>query len=197
MFLKKLLSQKLILTVSALILVILCLYPFLVLFGKITFPAPLFEFDLKYYFKVFESKSTLLALKNTVFISLGTAMVSTILALPLSWVLTRTNLANAGKWRSLFCLPYAIPPYIGAMAWIYLANPTNGLLNIILGKGFLNIYSQLGLMWVMSCFFYTFILLSLLASLDRMDPSLEEAARISGASPFKVFTQITIPIIFP
>jgi iron(III) transport system permease protein len=128
---------------------------------------------------------------------LSTALLSTLLALPLAWILARSNLSRAKTWRSLFCLPYAIPPYIGAMAWITLANPTNGLLNLLFGTGSLNIYSFFGLVWVMSSFFYTFVLLSLLQALDRVDPSLEEAARLSGAGPIRVFFQITLPIIWP
>lgn len=154
-------------------------------------------FDLKYFTKIFDNKTTLLALKNTIVISVGTALLSTVMALPLSWILTRTNVPGAKKLRSWFCLPYAIPPYIGAIAWIYLGNPTTGILNQVFGEGFINIYTYGGLIWVMSCFFYTFVLLSLLAAMDRMDPSLEEAARLSGAGPFRVFFQITVPIIMP
>ncbi|MBK25653.1 MAG: hypothetical protein CME70_16770 [Halobacteriovorax sp.] len=190
-------STVFILGISVLFLLLICLYPFLTLFGKITFPMPAGVFDLKYFLKIFDNKTTLLAIKNTVSISLGTAFLSTLMALPLSWLLTRTNVPGANKLRSWFCLPYAIPPYIGAIAWIYLANPTTGILNIWLGQGTINIYTYGGLIWVMSCFFYTFILLSLLAALDRMDPSLEEAARLSGAGPLRVFFQITVPIIMP
>ncbi len=191
------LTTKIILISSLLLLAVLTLYPYLVLNYKILFPLPAGEFSTKYLFKIFESKSTLIAMKNTVLVSLGTGFLSLLLALPLSWVLTRTNLPGTKIFRSLFCLPYAIPPYIGAMAWIYLANPKTGLFNILLGEGFFNIYSYGGLIWVLSTFFYTFVLLSLLGALDKMDPSLEEAARLSGAGPFRVFFDITMPIIRP
>ena len=46
-------------------------------------------------------------------------------------------------------------------------------------------------------FFYTFILISLMSALERLDPSLEEAARLSGATPLRVFFQITLPLIKP
>lgn len=194
---RKLNTTTIILGISVIFLLLLCLYPFLTLFGKISFPMPAGVFNPKYFLELFDNKTTMLAIKNTVIISLGTAVLSTIMALPLSWLLTRTNIPGAKKLRSWFCLPYAIPPYIGAIAWIYLGNPTTGLLNIFFGKGFINVYTYGGLIWVMSCFFYTFVLLSLLAALDRMDPSLEEAARLSGAGPFRVFFQITVPIIMP
>lgn len=178
-------------------LFVICLYPFLVLGYKITFPAPTGEFSLKYISSIFESKSVLTAFKNTAIVSLLTGIISVAIALPLSWLFTRTDLKGSSRWRSLFCLPYAIPPYLGAIAWIYLANPSNGLINEFLGTSFFNIYTMTGLIWVMSTFFFTFVLLSVLASLDRMDPSLEEAARLSGASPVHVFFDITLPIVRP
>lgn len=189
-------SPGMILSSSLVLLLILCIYPFGTLLIKVLFPGA-GEFTLKYFSKIFQSGTTYLAIKNSLVISIFTALLSTILAVPLSWLFTRTNLVGSRRWRSLFCLPYAIPPYIGAIAWIYLANPSNGILNNYLGTGFLNIYTHSGLIWVMSTFFYTFILLSLLTALDRMDPSLEEAARLSGAGPLRVFFNITLPIIWP
>ena len=61
----------------------------------------------------------------------------------------------------------------------------------------INVYTLGGLIWVMSSFFYTFILISLMSAMERLDPSLEEAARLSGASPLRVFFQITLPLIKP
>lgn len=193
----KLFNQKFILSFSILVLITFCLYPFIILIGKVIFSGADGAFNLHYVQKAFLSKSTFKAITNTIWVSLASALFSTLLAIPLSWVLTRTNLPKAGVWRSLFCLPYAIPPYIGAIAWIYLANPSNGLINELFGVKLFNIYSSGGLIWVMGSFFYTFILLSLSSALDRMDPSLEEAARLSGAGPFRIFFQITLPIVWP
>lgn len=191
---EKLLSAKSVLTIGIIILFILCLYPFLVLIKNIVFING--QFNFSYFLSTFTSPSTLKAITNTIKVSLSVSFLSLLIALPISYLFTRTNLYGAKKWRSMFSLPYAIPPYIGAIAWIYLANPTNGILNLLFGLN-LNIYSYAGLIWVMSSSLFAFILLSLLASLDRMDPSLEEAARLSGASPVKVFFNITLPIIFP
>ena len=80
---------------------------------------------------------------------------------------------------------------IGAIAWIYLANPSNGILKSLLP--WINIYSRTGLIFVMTAFFYTYILINLLSALEKIDPSLEEAARISGASSSQVFFRVTLP----
>jgi iron(III) transport system permease protein len=99
-------------------------------------------------------------------------------------------------FRSWFCLPYAIPPFVGAIGWIILANPTSGVLNQWLGLH-LNIYTFWGLVWVETSFLFTFVLLSSLTILDRMDSSLEEAARLSGASGLRVFIDIALPLLKP
>ena len=188
-------SPRSILGIATLVLFFACLYPFLILFYTCFFSDS--GFTWQHFQKLMESASTMRAIQNTVIVSFATALLSTFLAVPLAWLLTRTNLPHASKLRSYFCLPYAIPPYIGAIAWIHLANPSNGILNMLFGVSFFNIYNLGGLVWVMGSFFYTLVLLLALTSLDRMDASFEEAARISGASPLRVFFQVTFPLISP
>ncbi len=179
------------LVLSCLLVVALSFAPFYSLFKQV-----IIAINPMMVKKVFNSSSTLLAIKTTLIVSLSTVFFSTIIAIPLSWLFSRSDLKAKGRWKTLFSLPYAIPPYIGAIAWIMLANPTNGILNNVTGLS-LNIYSLGGLIWVMSSFFYTFILLNVTNLLSQMDPSLEEAARLSGANPFRVFREITLPLIRP
>lgn len=174
-------------------LFILCVFPLLFLIKNlITTPQGL---DLSLFSDIWEQSLTLTSIKNSLIICASTVILSCIMALPLAWLLTRSDIQNKKLWRTIFSLPYAIPPFIGAIAWIQLANPSNGILKVILPQ--INIYSSLGLIFVMSSFFYTFILLNLLGTLEKIDPSLEESARISGASPLKVFTKITLPLLLP
>ena len=194
---ENLFSAPVILGLGVIFLFLTCIYPFLTLFGKVLFSGPEQSLDLSHLVYVLKSASTQKAIGNTLWVSFWTSLVSVLLALPLAWIFTQTDLPRAGFFRSLFCLPYAIPPYIGAIAWIYLANPTNGLLNLALGEGSLNVYTYPGLIWVMGSFFYTFVLLSVLSSLDRLDTSMIEAARLSGASSLRVFFQIIFPLILP
>lgn len=187
--------QKILMGVSLLFLFSFCLYPFINLFYKVLFPQGVLS--LEYIESVLKHNGVLRAFKNTFFVSISIALFSILLAVPLGYLLARTNLPFSGKLRSFFVLPYTIPPYIGAMAWIYLANPSTGLLNRAFGSSWIDIYSYFGLIWVETTFFYTFVLLAVLTSLDRMDSSLEEAARLSGASPCRVFWSITLPLMRP
>lgn len=148
------------------------------------------------YVSVLNNENTLKAIKNTVLVSTCVGFFCLILGIPLSWILTRTDLPFKNKFRSWFCIPYAIPPFVGAIGWIILANPTSGVLNQWFGLQ-LNIYSFWGLVWVETSFLFTFVLLTALTILDRMDSSLEEAARLSGASGMRVFIDIALPLLKP
>lgn len=152
--------------------------------------------DAQQFKDILSNDNQLKAITNTVLTSLSVGALCVLIGVPLAWLLTRTNLPGRDRLRSLFCLPYAIPPYVGAIGWIILANPNSGLLNTLLHLN-LNIYSFAGLVWVETSFLFTFVLLTTLTALDRMDSSLEEAARLSGASPWHVFTDISLPLLRP
>jgi iron(III) transport system permease protein len=174
-------------------LFLLCVYPFLFMGYSFSFENGLFDFAI--FKRAFTSQMTIRSFWNTMFVCGSTVIISTLLSIPLAWLFTKTNLAFKGFWRTVFCLPYAIPPFIGAIAWIYLANPSNGLLKSLVP--WINIYSKTGLIFVMSAFFYTFILINLLSAFEKIDPSLEEAARISGANSWQVFLKVTMPLVIP
>jgi iron(III) transport system permease protein len=175
------------------LLFIICVYPFLFLGHSFSFENG--QFDLAIYKRALTNPMTIRSFWNTMLVCGSTVIFSTFISIPLAWLFTRTNVAFKGIWRTVFCLPYAIPPFIGAIAWIYLANPSNGLLKDIFP--WINVYSKTGLIFVMSAFFYTFILINLLSAMEKIDPSLEEAARISGAGPWQVFIKITMPLVMP
>ncbi|MES3038616.1 MAG: iron ABC transporter permease [Bdellovibrionota bacterium] len=172
-----------------------CVLPFFTLFERVLFPEG--QFTLSLFEETFSSPAITIAIKNTLLVSSLVTITCMFIAVPLAWLLTRTDFPAARKFRSLLCLPFAIPPYIGAIAWIYLANPTTGLLPHLVGGDLFNIYSFTGLVFVEASFLYTFILLTTLSSLDRMDSSFEEAARLSGASPLRVFRDISLPLMRP
>jgi iron(III) transport system permease protein len=143
------------------------------------------------------------ALKNTL-ISAGCSMVfGVLIAFPLAWLVGRTNLYGKKFFRTLFVMTYMVPPYVGAMAWLRLLNPTVGDLNVALKTIFglskmpFNIYSVGGLIWVLTTFYYPYAFITISRAMEKMDPSLEEASRISGASPLKTLLTITMPMMAP
>jgi len=66
-----------------------------------------------------------------------------------------------------------------------------------LSEPIFNIYSVWGMIWVLTCFYYPYAFITISRAMEKMDPSLEEAARISGASPLKTLFTVTIPMMTP
>ena len=132
-------------------------------------------------------------------------VVGTLLAFPLAWLIGRTNLYGRKFFRSLFVLTYMVPPYVGAMAWLRLLNPNVGtinqwiraLLHLSDAPGPMNVYSLPGLIWVLSTFYYPYAFITISRAMEKMDPSLEEASRVSGASPLKTVFTVTLPLMMP
>ena len=143
------------------------------------------------------------ALTNTLITGSLSMVFGVLIAFPLAWLVGRTNLYGKNFFRTLFVMTYMVPPYVGAMAWLRLLNPTVGNLNVFiqnilgLSKAPFNIYSIGGLVWVLTTFYYPYAFITISRAMEKMDPSLEEASRISGASPFKTLLTITMPMMAP
>ena len=131
-------------------------------------------------------------------------ILGTLLAFPLAWLVGRTNLYCKKFFRSLFVITYMVPPYVGAMAWLRLLNPNVGIINqwlrAVFGLGApgpLNVYTLPGLIWVLTTFYYPYAFITISRAMEKMDPTLEEAGRISGASPLKTIFTVTLPMMTP
>src|SRR6185436_9218247 len=96
---------------------------------------------------------------------------------------------------AVFAVPVAIPPYLLGIAWLLLGNGQSGLLNR--AGAWIDLYGVDGMVLVLSTSSYPFALLAVRSALLRADPSLEEAARVSGASPIKVLSSVTLPLLAP
>ncbi len=177
--------------------------PLVYLVYKAFFPDGAFTFDV--FARLYTYPMNLGALTNTLIAAGATMVLGTLLAFPLAWLVGRTNLYGKKFFRSLFVLTYMVPPYLGAMAWLRLLNPNVGTINVFLRTLFglgdtpgpLNIYSLGGLIWVLTTFYYPYAFITISRAMEKMDPSLEEASRISGASPITTVMKITLPMTTP
>jgi len=143
------------------------------------------------------------ALKNTLIASVFSMIFGLMIAFPLAWLIGRTDMYGRKFFRTLFVMTYMVPPYVGAMAWLRLLNPRAGTMNIFLSELFglsehpFNIYTMGGLVWVLTTFYYPYAFITISRALENMDPSLEEASKISGASPLRTVMTVTFPIMLP
>jgi iron(III) transport system permease protein len=105
--------------------------------------------------------------------------------------------------KVLFLVPFMLPSFIGALAWKMLLSPRAGYINRILMELFglsdpvFNIYGFGGIIAVETMYLFPFVFIQVCGALERMDPTLEESARISGAGLFTITRKITIPLIMP
>ncbi|NRD45495.1 ABC transporter permease [Corallococcus exiguus] len=137
------------------------------------------------------------ALVNTLGISLGATAWALCLGAPLAFLLFRTDLPLRGAFTVLFTLPSAIPAFIWGMGWLSLASPRAGYLNRMLGADVFDLYGAAGIAFVEGLSGLPLVLLAGAAALRRVDPALEEAARVCGASPLRAVLNTTVPLVMP
>jgi len=160
------------------------------------------HFSLASYQRVFSSPETYEYTRNTLILGVLVTIIASIIGVLLAWIVVRTDLPYKRLLSTLAVLPFVFPPYIGAIAWIQLAAPYVGYLNrILMAFGLpgdtINIYTFGGLLMVMSFRFYVYTFLTTSAALEQIDPSLEEAARMSGARMMKVAKDVTLRLVAP
>jgi iron(III) transport system permease protein len=187
------------------ILAFLSVYPLsMLLYGSLhsTPPGMAGTFNLDGYQAVL-SQQSLITLLNTVGIALAKTIPSLVIAVLLAWILARTDTPFRGTLEVLVTLPFFIPPILTAMAWGMLGNPQVGLLNQLYqwltgsSSAPINVYSYGGVVWHMMQYSVPFLFLLIVDAFRAMDPSLEEAARMCGASRLRTFRTITLQLILP
>ena len=160
------------------------------------------DFSLKSYRKVFAYPSYYRALLNSVWISCATGALCMILGTLSAFLVVRTDLPFKRTLRTLLVLPYALPSFFAAIAWIQLLGPQGYLARFWLElSGWetapWNIYSAGGIVFVLTVHYFVLVFITVAGALERMDASLEEAARASGASTYRIMKEITLPLVLP
>ena len=192
---------QLILLISIAILVIFVAWPvLLILFNAFFVEGKFNSFD---FYNVLTEPETFQALKNSFVIACMTTVGSVIVGTFFAWLVTRTDLPYKTFMKSLFLVPFMLPSFIGALAWKMLLSPHSGYINKMWMEMFntteplFNIYSYAGIALVEVMYLFPFVFIQVCGALERMDPTLEESARISGAGLLTITRKITIPLVLP
>lgn len=157
---------------------------------------------LAHYARIAADPLTYRALMNSLVVSTCATAGATGLGVVLAWLIARTDLSGRERWHTALLVPYMIPPFIGAIAWVYLLSPA-GYLNqawmALTGAAdpLYVIYGPPGIVFVMILYEYPIAYLAALGVLYRMNPALEEAGRMARAGPWAVLREITAPLILP
>ena len=159
-------------------------------------------FNLDGYRQILTAHNVVVLL-NTIGISIAKTIPSLVVAILLAWIIARTDTPHRGVLEVLITLPFFVPPILTAMAWGMLGNPQVGLINqtwkAITGSETspINVYSYGGVIWHMSQYTTTFLFLFLVDAFRAMDPALEEASRMCGASRWTTFRKVTLFLLLP
>jgi len=181
-------------------LVILVIYPLFSLLLRAFISEG--RFSLQNFHKVFITKDIYVALSHSIFVSTISTVFATIIGVILAWIVSRTDIPFRKQIKTGLVMPFLIPPFIAAIAWLQLIGPAGYINSIYMAikqtwNPLFVIYGKWAIILVMSLSGYPFVYLTTLAGLERMNPSLEEAGQISGAGIFTVMKDITIPIMAP
>lgn len=161
------------------------------------------SFNFSSALDILKEPETYQALLNSLIIASCTTVGSTIVGTFFAWLVTRTDLPHKTFMKGMFLVPFMLPSFIGALAWKMLLSPNAGFINqfFIDHFGFsgpiFNIYTYYGISGVEIMYLFPFVFIQVCGALERMDPTLEESARISGAGLFTITRKITIPLVLP
>lgn len=155
------------------------------------------------YREVFLDPFTYHVLLNTAFFAICTLAVTLLFAVPIVWLLHRTDLPFRKTVYLLMTAGILIPTFLRTIGWILLLSPQIGLINQLamkllgLQEAPLSLYNIPGMAFVQGISFVPAAFFMLSASYTAMDPSLEEAAYASGVSKVRTFFKINLPITVP
>jgi len=160
-------------------------------------------FTIANYTTAYGSRATLRLFWTSVQFAAGTAVFAFLLGTTLAWMNERTNTPFKRIFFALSLIPLVIPSILFTVAWIFLASPQIGILNLVTQGWFgmeaplLNIYSLPGMIWVDGLHYSPMAFLLMTAAFRAMDPSLEESATMSGANIAQVLWRVTLRLTWP
>ncbi|MGE5510629.1 MAG: ABC transporter permease [Bacteroidota bacterium] len=139
---------------------------------------------------------------NTVVVSIAATVMALVIGFIMAWILTRTNVPVRTTFEQLMAVPYYVTPLLGALAWSMLGSAESGFINQIwraLGgaEHLIDINNAYGIAFVMALFEGSVAFVMIGAVMKSMDPSLEEASQVLGASRWRTMLRITLPLVLP
>ncbi len=186
----------------------LVLYPVaMLLLGALTNTNPVvdgfavFNLSPANFVAVLGNPNVQLALLNSLIACGGGTALAVVIGLGFSWIVVRTNTPWKGFIAAVSMIPLFVPPLVAAVAWSILASPKSGLLNTLLNSIGIDwrfdVYSMSGMIVIFGVYYAPYVYMFTASALRNMDPALEEAAEISGATPLSSLLTVTFPLIAP
>ena len=188
--------------VKAGVILALCLfivYPFYTILTKSVFSNKVEGLTLYNFIRFFSKPYYYQTLLRSLVICFATVVTTTIIGVPIAYVMTRYNVAGKQLLHILIIMSLMSPPFIGAYSWIILMG-RNGIvakLFALVGWQAPTIYGRDGIIFVFTLHLFPYIYLYTSAAMNSIDSSLEEAAENLGMNKLKRIWTITLPVILP
>ena len=185
-----------------LVIAFLVVYPLSILMQESFKIAGTETWGISNYLEFFQDTYYLKTFGNTLYLSTLVLLTTTLFGIPLAYILARYRQWGKTVFTALILLPIVLPAYAGVFAFIIFFGRF-GTLNLLLTESGLIetpinfIYGLHGLVFIQSLHMLPFIVLSLSAGFTTIDPCFEEAAEIEGASGFRRFITVTLPLCTP
>jgi iron(III) transport system permease protein len=161
-------------------------------------------YGLKAWREAFTEYGIWRSLWNSVKIGIVLQVIALPIGIFISWLLARTNILFANAFELGFWISFIMPGLATTFGWMLMLDPSTGLINawlrqmpLLSGLNF-DIYSFAGIIWVhlVSTGLSTKVML-MTPAFRRMDASMEEASRMSGAGALTTLLRITVPAMTP
>ncbi|MDR6554124.1 iron ABC transporter permease [Paenibacillus qinlingensis] len=135
---------------------------------------------------------------NSFMLGIWVVVGSTLLALPLAWIMAKTPLRKH-RWLDIVLLiPFMTPPYIGSMGWILFMQPRGYLEQFFPGAHWVSthFFTLFGMITIMSLHLFPFLYLILRNAIVQIGGNKEEAAAVHGASYSYTLRRVLLPLVF-
>jgi iron(III) transport system permease protein len=164
-----------------------------------------YEFSLRALERAYTSADSLRPLWNSIAVGAAVTICSVSLGTLFAWIIGRTDVPGRSFFEFVIVMPNFLSPFAMAIAWVNLAAPRAGYLNLLVNSlvpadtrvVLFDVFSVAGIIWCMVLFFTPVAFLLMLAPFRSMDPALEEAAGACGASTSDTIRHVTIPVLRP
>ncbi len=156
-------------------------------------------FSFSAFERIFQMPTFTKSITNTLKVGFLVGILSTLVGLLFAYVevYVRMNKAVGGLFKVVSTLPVVSPPFVLSLSMILLFGRSGLITRHLLGIYDNSVYGYWGIVIVQTLTFFPVCYMMLKGLLKNIDPSLEEAARDMGASRWKVFTSVTLPLILP
>ena len=184
------------------IIALLVLYPLSILLQESVTISDTATWGLGNYLEFFRDPYYLKVLGKTLLLSTLLLITTTIVGVPLAYILARYRHRGKTVFTALMLLPIVLPAFAGVFAFIIFFGKYGTMNLLLMDLGLIKdpvnfIYGLHGLVFVQALHMLPFIVLGLSAGFTTIDPAFEEAAEVEGASGFKRFFTITLPLCTP